>query len=247
MFDEVYLVTDARSVCDEDVTRREVDLICELIPLRCGDRVLDLCGGHGRHSLELSSRGFHDCTVLDFSACLIDRAKATSDARGYSLECVRADARDTKLPPKSFDHVLILGNSLGYIPGSVADSQVLTEARRVLRSGGWLLIDVTDGEKVRDTFAPKAWHEIGEDVVVCRERHLDGHVLSAREMVLSKAKGIVRDRYYTLRLYDAQSLEALLDHAGFGHIAVHKDFSPHQKKGDFGFMNCRMLAAGQKP
>jgi hypothetical protein len=32
LFDEVYLITDARSVCDADVTRREIDLIRELIP-----------------------------------------------------------------------------------------------------------------------------------------------------------------------------------------------------------------------
>jgi D-alanine-D-alanine ligase len=28
LFDEVYLLTDARSVCDARITRREVDLIC---------------------------------------------------------------------------------------------------------------------------------------------------------------------------------------------------------------------------
>ena len=33
MFDEVYLITDARSVCDETLTGREVDVICELLPL----------------------------------------------------------------------------------------------------------------------------------------------------------------------------------------------------------------------
>ena len=247
MFDEVYLVTDARSVCDEEITRREVDLICSLIPLRCGDRILDLCGGHGRHSLELSSRGFKDCTVLDFSACLVERAKAQAAACGHSIECVRADARDTGLAPASFDHVLILGNSVGYIPGSIADRQILAEARRVLRSGGWLLIDVTDGEKVKSSFAPRAWHETGTDVVVCRERCLDGDILSAREMVLSKDMGIVRDCKYALRLYDGQSLEELVHQAGFQEIAIYRDFFPHQSKGDFGFMNCRMLAAGRKP
>ena len=80
MFDEVYLVTDARSVCDEKITGREVDLICRLIPLHWGDRILDLCGGQGRHSLELCSRGFKDCTVVDYSACLIDRAKGKAEA-----------------------------------------------------------------------------------------------------------------------------------------------------------------------
>ena len=38
MFNEVYLLTDARSVCDEDITRREVDLICELLPILDSDQ-----------------------------------------------------------------------------------------------------------------------------------------------------------------------------------------------------------------
>ena len=47
MFDEFYLLTDARSVCDDEITRREVDLICQLLPIRSTHRILDLCGGHG--------------------------------------------------------------------------------------------------------------------------------------------------------------------------------------------------------
>ena len=65
LFDEVYLVTDARSVCDDAVTRRETDAFCAALPLKPGDRILDLCGGHGRHSIELARRGFRHCTVMD--------------------------------------------------------------------------------------------------------------------------------------------------------------------------------------
>jgi D-alanine-D-alanine ligase len=247
MFDEVYLMTDARSVCDEDITSREVDLVCRLIPIHSGHKILDLCGGHGRHSMELCARGFQECTVVDYSACLIDCAKTKAAECHYAINCIRADARDTGLPGESFDHVLIMGNSLGYIPGVVADKEIVTEAMRVLRSGGWLLVDVTDGEKVKRSFSPRAWHEIGGDVVVCRERTLDNNVLSAREMVLSKKKGIIRDCTYSIRLYDALSLENLVAHAGFQDVAVHTDFSPHRGDGDFGFMNCRMLASGRKP
>ena len=39
MFDEVYLLTDARSVCNEEITRREVDLICELLPITRGQKI----------------------------------------------------------------------------------------------------------------------------------------------------------------------------------------------------------------
>jgi D-alanine-D-alanine ligase len=247
MFDEVYLMTDARSVCDEDITRREVDLICRLIPMRFGDRILDLCGGHGRHSIEFCTRGFGKCTVVDYSACLIDCAKTKAAECHYTINCIQADARETGLPAESFDHVLIMGNSLGYIPGAVADKEIITEALRVLRSGGWLLVDVTDGEKVKSAFSPRAWHEIGGDVVVCRERSLDGNILSAREIVLSKREGLIRDCKYAIRLYDVFSLKNLVASAGFRDVTVHTDFSPHRRHGDFGFMNCRMLASGQKP
>ena len=81
MFDEVYLLTDARSVCDPTITRREVDVICELLPIQGSHKILDLCGGHGRHSFELSRRGFEACTLLDYSQTLINiaRIKAGED------------------------------------------------------------------------------------------------------------------------------------------------------------------------
>ena len=114
LFDDVYLITDARSVCDPDITRLEVDLVCRLLDLQPGHRVLDLCGGHGRHSMELYRRGIRHCTLVDYSSFLVERAKEESRNEGMSLQCVQADARNTGLPSDSFDVVLIMGNSLGY-------------------------------------------------------------------------------------------------------------------------------------
>lgn len=246
MFDEVYLLTDARSVCNVEITRREVDLICELMPIRAEHRILDLCGGHGRHSLELCARGFKGCTLLDYSRPLIECAKSRAAECNYHMDFVQADARNTGLPEGSFDHVLIMGNSLGYISQPIADRQILSEARRVLREGGWLLIDVSDGEKIKEGFAPSAWHEIGTDTVVCRERKMEGNTLFAREMVLSKHKGLIRDCTYAIRLYEPYGLRALLQEAGFEQVNVRTNFLPHRGQGDYGFMNRRMLAAGQK-
>ncbi|PLX89649.1 MAG: D-alanine--D-alanine ligase, partial [Desulfuromonas sp.] len=82
LFDEVYLLTDARSVGNVEVTRREIDVVCDLLPLQPEHRILDLCGGQGRHSLELDRRGFSDCTVLDYSAVLIERGRQQASERG---------------------------------------------------------------------------------------------------------------------------------------------------------------------
>ena len=246
IFDDVYLLTDARSVCDQDITRREVDLICKLLPVRPEHRVLDLCGGHGRHSLELCARGINHCTLLDYSQHLVDHARTSAAGLDYSMDFVQADARSTGLPNESFDHVFIMGNSLGYIQEPGADTQILTEANRLLRLGGWLLLDVTDGAAVKESFNPIAWHEIGPDIVVCRERNLEENTLYTREMVVSKERGLIRDCTYCIRLYESHTLGALLEEVGFTEVDVHTDFSPHQHTGDYGFMNRRMLGVGQK-
>jgi len=38
----------------------------------------------------------------------------------------------------------------------------------------------------------------------------------------------------------------LLEETGFKRRHVHTDFAPHQRTGDYGFMNRRILGLGQK-
>ena len=246
LFDEVYLITDARSVCDDELTCREVDVICELLPLDFGHKILDLCGGHGRHSFELYKRGFTNCTLLDYSQKLIDVAETKAAQNGYAVNFIQSDARNTDLPGGFFDHVIIMGNSLGYIPSPDADSKIIKEAYRILRSGGRLLVDVTDGSVVKSAFKPDSWHEIGEETVICRRRELRGNMIHARELVMDKQKGLIRDQTYAIRLYDSECLDLLLRQTGFSKVKIHTNFSPHLSDGDFGFMNNRMIGIGQK-
>jgi D-alanine-D-alanine ligase len=247
LFDEVYLITDARSVCDHDITRREVDLICELIPVNPGNQILDLCGGHGRHSFELYGRGITECTLLDYSSYLVDHAREYAERCHYSMNFIRADARNTGLSSGSFDHVIIMGNSLGYQHETDADRQILLEVRRVLRSAGWVLIDLVNGNLIRNEFNPNAWHEIGKDIVVCRSRELEENTVNVRELVISKREGVLRDQTYSIRFYEPEDFAALLREIGFTGVDIKTDFSPHHHKDDYGFMNHRMIAIGQKP
>ena len=246
LFDDVYLITDARSVCDPEVTRREVDLVCRLLDLEPHQQILDLCGGHGRHVLELGARGFTRCTLLDYSPYLTDLAEKETERLGLDIRIVRADARHSGLPAGSFDHVLILGNSLGYLPEDDADRCILREAYRVLDRGGRILVDVADGGAVRSRLNPVAWHEIGDDVIVCRRREISGGRVRAREVVLSKEGGLLRDQTYSIKLYDRDSLANLLEGAGFQRVEVHTDFTFHARAGDYGCMNNRMMGAAQR-
>lgn len=247
LFDEIYLETDARSVCDDDVTRREIDLLLELLPLSPDHRILDLCGGHGRHSIELARRGFRECTVLDYSQFLVEKGKAEADRLGLGIRFVQGDARKTGLPPDHFDRVLVLGNSLGYLPPLEGDREILSEAMRLMKREGRLLLDIVNGAVLRSRFTPFAWHEIGEDLVVCRARTLEGDVAQTRELVLSKTGGLIRDRSYSLAIHDPESIALLLSALGFSDVKVTGDFSPFERKGDLGFMNFRMIVTAGKP
>jgi len=247
LFDEVYLLTDSRSVDDNDVTRREIDLFTALVPMKPEQHILDLCGGHGRHAFELCRRGFSGCTVLDYSKPLIDIGRQKAATLEESVQFVQGDARNTRLSSESFDHVLILGNSLGYMDEPDADLHILQESQRLLKPGGWLLLDVTNGEAVRKKICPQAWHEIGGDIVVCRQREVQGTRIAARELVLSKTKGIIRDSTYGIRLYAAAQLTDLVGRAGFVDTDVHTDASAISSAADVGCMNHRLVIAARKP
>ena len=247
LFDEVYLVTDARSVNDDQLTRQEIDIFTTLVPMQPNERVLDLCGGHGRHSLELCRRGFRDCTELDYSQSLLDIGARNAVRKGHAIRFVQGDARQTTIDSQSFDHVWILGNSLGYIQEQDADLLILQESRRILKTEGRLLVDVTDGESVQTRITPMAWHEIGDDVVVCRQREIENGLIKAREMVLSKSRGVIRDKTYCIRLYCPDELVALVRSAGFDKIKLHDSASAMNPEEDVGCMNHRMVVSAQKP
>ena len=247
LFDDVYLITDARSVCDDALTRREVDMLCQLLPMAKEDAILDLCGGQGRHSLELARRGYSRCTVLDYSHFLLEHGRSKALDGGLTVHFVQGDAAATGFAGQSYDHVLILGNSLGYMPESVDDLRIMQEVMRLLKPGGRLLIDVTDGAAVRERFTPNAWHEIGDRVVVCRQRQLEEDSIIAREVVICKERGLMRDQTYAIRLFLPGALEALADAAGFVDISGQQGLSAHEKAGDYGFMNHRLLVTAMRP
>jgi len=247
LFDEIYLKTDARSVCDQEISKREVDLICRLLTPESGHRILDMCGGQGRHSLELWERGYQDCTVVDYSRHLIDLGKKTAHERNCTVRFLQGDARKTGLPSTTFDHILILGNSLGYLPDEDDDGRILSEAYRLLKPGSAILVDVTDGDRVFEELNPNAWHEVDEDLVVCRHREKNGRKIKAREMVFSRRKGLLRDQSYAIRIYSAKELEELVFNVGFIDVEAHRDVSLHGPGGDYGFMNKRVFVTARKP
>lgn len=222
IYDEVYLLTDAPIVCNPPLTKREVDMAERVLRLRPTDRILDLCGGQGRHSLELARRGYQSLMVLDYAPFLLQRGQREAAEDALTVHFCRGDARAIPLMTASVDVVLLLANSFGHFADPAEDLRVLAEVTRVLRSGGRFLLDLMDEQYIRRHFLAESWHEATDDAIVCWKRELTGDVVRVREVVLSKTQGLLRDRTYAERLYSLERLRALLREAGFPHPKVHR-------------------------
>jgi D-alanine-D-alanine ligase len=248
IFDEVYLITDAPFVCNPSLTSREVDTVEQVLHLQPTNRMLDLCGGQGRHALELARRGYPHLTVLDYTPFLLHLGWRNAAQEELPVAFCRGDARTTPFSTTSFDVVLLMANSFGYFANADDDQQMLAEVARVLAPGGRFLIDVTDHDYRTQHFVPESWHEATDDIVICWRREMAGNVIRVREMVLSKSQGLLRDRGYAERLYPTERLLLLLKEAGFTDAAVRPNafvFSPEDAT-DYGLATHRMLVTAVK-
>ncbi|KAJ3008041.1 hypothetical protein HKX48_008806 [Thoreauomyces humboldtii] len=274
--DAMYLKTDGDVVEDAEITKEEVGLL-ESDPaimnifVRGGSaekgtasarpaRVLDLCCGQGRHSLHLAQKYPH--LLLhghDQSAYLISVAQERAVAQKMTAKTVFTvgDCREIPYADELFDLVIIMGNSFGYFADETGDRTVLTEVLRVLAPGGRLVLDLTDGDYMRNNFAERSWEWIDNTTFVCRERQLskDGLRLSSREVVSLTTKGVIRDQFYQERLYGRQDVHEIVKFAGFEvadprqgdvtSVTLGKDLS--KRKEDLGMMEQRVLVTAFKP
>jgi len=246
LFDETYLITDARSVCDDSLTCREVDFIEEILGLEKSWPILDLCGGQGRHSLELSRRGFQDVTVLDYSKALIDLGRERARKERLKTLFLKKDARNTDLPGRRFRSIIAMASSFGYFVDEDQNEEILGEAFRLLMPEGSLLLDLPNRDHVLNHFTPQSWHEANEEIIVCRKKSLDEDMVYGREMVISKRKGLIRDVTYCTQLYSPEKITAMLTSTGFDTISTQKDLVSHEDKLDYGLMTNRMIVIAHK-
>lgn len=214
-------------VDNPSLTRREVEAVIKLLDLQPADRILDLCGGQGRHSIDLARHGYDHTMVLDYAPVLLQHGRQAADETGLNVMFCRGDARSLPLPDGCVDVVLLMANSFGYLANTAEDRQILHEVARVLAPGGRFLLDLTDYNHVREHFRPESWYEATEDIVVCWQRERDEDVIRVREMVLSKRSGLVRDRTYAERLYQPNRLRRLLFDAGLQNFQSHPDAFVH--------------------
>ncbi|MBI9016466.1 MAG: methyltransferase domain-containing protein [Phycisphaerae bacterium] len=250
LFNSLYLKTDGDVVENDGNTIPEVDMIIQAAGLDKADAVLDLCCGQGRHCLELARRGFEKVTGVDRSRYLIRLARKRAARDKFNINFHEGDARKFRLPESQFRCVTLMGNSFGYFDQEEDDLEVLKAVKRVMVSGGVLVMDLVDGDWMRDNFEKRSWEWIDKNHFVCRERSMaaDGFRLISREVITHAERGIIADQFYAERLYNWERISKLLTSAGFLNIRHHGRVSAMSDRDqDLGMMAHRIFITAIAP
>lgn len=127
-----------RRMTSAEQTRSEVDAIESRTGLTAPAGALDVACGSGRHVVEFARRGY-DVTGIDASDEALTHATRVASERRLPIAVHRRDMRDLADLGR-FDLVLLLGNSLGYLP-EAGLQQLIAALAAATKPGGWLVLD----------------------------------------------------------------------------------------------------------
>ena len=204
-----------------------------------GGDLLDVPCGFGRHAIPLADAGYRVVGV-DRSQALLDEARRRA-GNSRRPKLTRADYRDLPFTDESFDAAANLFSSLGYL-GDEEDTKALAEIGRVLRPGGRLVIEIMHRDLLVDAFKEQNWELLGEGRLLLEQRTFDPVSGTAQvTQTLIETSGERESRTFSVRVYTATELLAMLARAGFAEAKCYGDFDG----GAFG-IDTRLVIAAQR-
>lgn len=221
---------------------KEAGFVAAVLELKPGARVLDLCCGQGRHSVQLAKRGFR-VTSLDLNSEYLELAeRAAADAK-VALETVAADMREIPFE-NHFDAIVNMYSSFGYLESEAEDLKVLESAVKALRPGGQLLLDMLNREWAVDNYIQNDWHSGTDGTLYVERRDLD---LATSRMhvhfIVVGPEGSRRESIgHIIRLYTLTEMIRLLQRVGLSLTKVFGGFDSEA----YAIGTRRMIIAARK-
>jgi len=220
-------------------TAEEVDHIIKLSGIRKGAKVLDLCCGIGRHSLELARRGFN-VTGVDLTEEYLAKARRKAKAEGLNIQFIRSDMSQFCLLD-SFDAAINMFTAFGYFENPADDRRVLSNMYCSLRKGGTLIIDVIGKEIIARIFCQRQWcEENGRTFLQEHKIRQDWSWIDNKWIVLENGRR--KEFKFGHRLYSATELTGLLKDCGFRSVKIYGDWAD----ADYDHNAKRLIAVARK-
>lgn len=207
----------------------ELPFFDRLLGERGLQRVLDAACGTGQHAIALARRGYR-MVGADLSAAMVERAQENAAAAGVEARFVVAGFGQLAALGETFDAALCLGNSLPHLLTAEAISAALADFAAALRSGGLLVIQNRNFDRVwaeRQRFMePQSCRDGDDEWLFVRFYDFHKDTITFNMLRLRRTgEGWGQDVQSTeLRPIFRDDLAAALAGAGFGGVAFYGSY-----------------------
>ena len=196
------------------------------LPRNKAGNILELCCGTGRLTIPIAKEGY-TISGVDFTASMLERAKAKASGAGVEIEFIEADIRTLDLQ-KKYDLIFIPFNSIHHLYRNEDLFRVFRVVKKHLKEGGLFLFDcfnpdiryIVEGEKEQKEIAAYTTDD-GRDVRILQTMRYENKTQINRiawQYFIDGAFHSVQN--LDMRMFFPQELDAYLKGNGF-HI-IHK-------------------------
>lgn len=198
---------------DGKLAIKEVKSVIKILKFQSDAKILDLCCGYGRHSIELAKKGF-GVVGVDISEKQIQRAIERAKIEGVNVDFKIKDARKLDFD-KEFDFVINMFLSFGYFKDEEDDKNVLEGAFKALKPGGKLLIDFWNVREELKNLEPKVIEKKG-DVTIIKNWKFDvaNKRINWKNTVIFP-DGCKESWKHSIRAYSVAEIKKMLKDVGF--------------------------------
>ncbi len=220
---EGYRIAQKQSL--QERTNAEVDGVLNLLNLQPGSKVLDCPCGYGRHSIELSKRGF---LVIgsDLNSQHLAVAQRQSEKNSVTVTLVKENMLDINYDSE-FDAVINMFYSFGFFERDEDNFKVLQNFFKALKPNGQFLMH-TD---VNIPFIEAGKYKHDEIRTTSRDgalRIIDNYDLVTKRInglwILKDKDGNEQKKEYSVRVYTREEFIDLCLQAGFRSCEAYSDW-----------------------
>ena len=203
---------------DEKEVRDIINLIQRYVPLSNNDKVLDVCCGAGRHSIELARRGY-DVTGFDLSPYLISQAMeslSSSKEKNLKVEFMIKDMKDFSFG-NAFDMAINVFTSFGYFETDEDNFKVFENVFKSLKQGGYFVFDFINPDYLRKTLVSES-EDVYDGIKIIQKRYIENNFVY-KDIFIGEEKYTER-----LKLYSTDDINAVFKSLGFGILHTFGDY-----------------------
>lgn len=196
-----------------------------------GGPVLEVACGTGRLTLPLAAAGLDICG-LDLSPAMLEQARARAQSSGLRVEWLLQDCRKMEVGRK-FALIFIATNALQHLLDLESVAAFLQSARRHLKDGGELLLDVFSPNPAK-LARPRSHRYLHKEFDGPENQRIQVHAASEYqassqilrfELTYQSQGRLLRTKHVAMRCFFPEELVALLRWNGFEVSRRYGDYS----------------------